>query len=43
MNSVTGTSIGSNIDSWKNAPLITLQNNKLNYLESTRVIIASEQ
>ena len=42
MNSVTGTSIGSNADSWQIAPKSSIQNNKTNYLESTRVIGSSD-
>ena len=38
MSSVTGTSIGSNKSSWQAAPLTFVQNNKINYLESTRVL-----
>jgi len=38
MSSVTGTSIGSNKDSWQIAPLTSIQNNRTNYLETTRVI-----
>ena len=38
LNSVTGTSLGSNISSWQLAPRTSIQNSKTNYLESTRAI-----
>ena len=38
MDSITGTSIGSDVSSWQTAPLSFIQNNKINYFETTRII-----
>ena len=38
MDSVTGTSFGSNVSSWQTVPASLIQNNKINYFESTRIV-----
>lgn len=37
-NTVSGTSLGSNAESWRTMPAVFIQNNSNNYLDSTRII-----